>query len=131
MSKEYFINLKKLKNKTEEIIKKKRELETFKKLIKTFYKIDLRKDINLLDAGCSDGSLVVAAKEYSINAYGIDVDTVNFESERINYPDSFFDVVICTSVIEHLFTIDNFFREIYRILKKKKFFHNCDSKLEI
>jgi len=118
MSKEYFEKLKKIKDQNKEVIKKKKELKTFRCLINTFYNKNIDKNISLLDAGCSDMSLVTAAKEEGINAHGIDVDTVNFENEKINFPDNFFEIVVCTSVIEHLSNIDNLFKEIYRILKK-------------
>ena len=85
MSKEYFINLKKTKNHNKEVIKKKKELITFKNLIKAFYNTDLGSNISLLDLGCSDMSLVTAATEKGYTAQGVDVDTVNFENEQLKF----------------------------------------------
>ncbi len=122
MSKEYFINLKKTKNHNKEVIKKKKELITFKNLIKAFYNTDLGSNISLLDLGCSDMSLVTAATEKGYTAQGVDVDTVNFENEQLKFSNNSFDIVICTSVIEHLYSFDNIFREVNRVLKKGGFF---------
>lgn len=122
MSNEYFSHLKFIKDKNFEIGKKNSELITFKKLIKNFFNTDLKNGSKILDVGSSDLALVEAAKKHGFDAKGIDIDTVNFEKEKLSFEDNSFDLIVCISVVEHLNNIDNLFREVYRILKKDGFF---------
>jgi len=87
----------------------------------------------LLDVGCGNGELGRAYASEFEEVHGIDVSevavgqarssfgmvaqTVDLNVERIPYADSYFDVVTCLDVIEHV--IDPLFvcQEIYRVLK--------------
>ena len=121
MSKEYFLHLKSIKKNNNEIDKKKSELLTFIKLIKNFFKIDLKKESRILDIGSSDLAFVKVANDYGYKAEGVDIDTLNFEKDNLTHKDNSFDLIVCISVVEHLNNIDNLFREIYRVLKKNGF----------
>lgn len=79
----------------------------------------------LLDVGCG----VKPYKElFSVSEYvGIDVDTgihnsagsVDFfyDGKNIPFPDSHFDCVLCSQVLEHVFHPDELLVEIFRVLK--------------
>ena len=87
-----------------------------------------------LDIGCGDGNLTVefAAKIGAGERYGVDnhepaliearrrgvtVEKVNLNNEPIPFPDSFFDVILCREVAEHLTNPDNLFQEMWRVLR--------------
>ena len=89
------------------------------------------KKCKILDVGCGDGSLL---EPFSKNqdCYGVDISEaqlkkahdkniktfrVNLETEKLPFPRSFFDFVICSEVIEHLLNIDYLLLEINRTLK--------------
>lgn len=101
------------------------------------------KHIRILDMGCGGSNVLrYCYKQRFINTYGIDI-TVNFwdrlqqltywknNSFKIPYhlfsrsvtethfPDGFFDAIICLSVIEHEVNVENFLKEVARILRKK------------
>jgi len=104
----------------------------FKRIVEIFSKLRGR---TLLDVGCGDGSITlllkesmgaqevygieiaheaaVAARNKGINVYELDVDGSNFPFE-----DSYFDVVYCGEIIEHLFDPSHLLNEVYRVLKK-------------
>ena len=48
------------------------------------------------------------------------IHDLNEEAEELPVEDSSVDAVLSTLVIEHLFSLDRFFRTIFRILKKTK-----------
>lgn len=88
----------------------------------------------LLDVGCNDGNFTIKAAEVigTRNLYGVDINRDILQqalskgieakhhdvNKRFPFEDSCFDVVISNQVLEHVIDTDNFFREIYRILKK-------------
>lgn len=100
----------------------------------------LRKEKNskILDAGCGPGtySLTLASKGYKI--YGFDINKKKIsQAKKLNeqlglnanflvkdiynlksYPKDFFDIVICSDVLEHLKHDNNAVKELCRILKK-------------
>jgi ubiquinone/menaquinone biosynthesis C-methylase UbiE len=92
------------------------------------------KGSRLLDVGCNDGNFTVKAAEVigTKNLFGIDLDRDALEKAsvkgieakyhdvnyRFPFEDSYFDEVISNQVLEHVADTDNFFREIYRVLKK-------------
>jgi SAM-dependent methyltransferase len=93
------------------------------------------KKATLLDLGCDDGRFtkIFGEKIKTDNLYGIEVNKsaakeakakkikvrysdLNF---RFPYKDNTFDVITADQVIEHLWDLDNFVSEIYRVLKPK------------
>lgn len=91
------------------------------------------KSIKILDAGCGSGLLLNDLSKYGFeNLYGLDLNSVNVENASKNhhlkiklgnvlntgYEDNFFDVVICSHVLQ-IFDADkgfNLFKELGRIL---------------
>lgn len=86
-----------------------------------------------LDCGCDDGNFTItlASKLGTKIIYGIEINKIAiFKAKKkgikvkisdlnFKFPflDNFFDVVVADQVIEHLWELDNFASEIYRILK--------------
>lgn len=86
-----------------------------------------------LDLGCDDGawSMEVAKRIGTSHIYGIDYITEQLKkakarglevkkgdlNKKLPYKDNHFDVVHSNQVIEHLFEIDTYVSEIYRIVK--------------
>ena len=117
-------------------IKKGRKLKYW--LLSKGIQLVVRKDIKLLEIGCSQGSLLNAVKNNRhFDAEGIDyaqgaveyarsIGLKAFQSslEDMQYPfdsfDSFdsFDFIVALHVLEHVQNLDNTFQEIKRILKK-------------
>jgi ubiquinone/menaquinone biosynthesis C-methylase UbiE len=93
----------------------------------------------LLDVGCGNGDFVFSVKEKFTECYGVDISPMriqkahevseemgiaqqlHFESCDIDggfpFSESFFNVVTCVSVLEHVFNPPSTIEEIYRILK--------------
>lgn len=96
--------------------------------------IDKNSNARLLDIGCGDGEFTmrIIEKLKTDEVYGIEIDPnkAKTASEKgievkicdVNKPfpfnDCYFDIVTTNQVIEHLHNLDNFFKELYRILKK-------------
>lgn len=89
---------------------------------------DLPVGLKILDFGCGKGELVVRLRELGWDAYGVDVTTLwgeemtgicnNFlAGYRIPFNDNEFDLVVSTSVMEHVQNKLEAFCEIRRILK--------------
>lgn len=105
----------------------------------TYFKIPDIKIIpnnkKILDIGCNFG---LQLKPYYLKGYkihGIDLNSKaindakmnlpngNFKTSTIeesNYPDNYFDIIRTSHVLEHIYDIDSFLKEIYRILKPNK-----------
>ena len=95
--------------------------------------IEENSNSKIVDLGCDEGSwtLKVAEKSQSRDYHGLDIvdgqleiaaaKGINIKKGDLNkslpYEDEQFDLVHSNQVIEHLFDLDNFLSEIYRILK--------------
>lgn len=90
--------------------------------------------LKILDAGCGEGHLI--EKLFSKNRknfyYGIDASEIALKKSAARcpyaeldlsdltatrFPDDFFDVIICTEVIEHVFNYDGTIEHLKRLLK--------------
>jgi SAM-dependent methyltransferase len=85
----------------------------------------------LLDLGCGDGAFLRAAAPGRPSAVGLDlsveavalatragltVETHDFSSEPLPFPDGTFELVTCLDVIEHVFDIRFMLAEVVRVL---------------
>nr|WP_302578620.1 class I SAM-dependent methyltransferase [Methanobrevibacter arboriphilus] len=89
-------------------------------------------DYKLLDIGCNDGIFTkILSDKIGYTPYGVDfledlivnarnngvlAKKANIDS-GIPFDNSFFDLIVSNQVIEHVMETDNFFKEIYRLLK--------------
>ncbi|MEE9323368.1 MAG: class I SAM-dependent methyltransferase [Candidatus Aenigmarchaeota archaeon] len=91
---------------------------------------------NVLDAGCGEGHLLerLHMAEKNSRYYGIDITPVAIDHAKkrcpfanlklgdlheTKYPDEFFDIIICTEVLEHIFDFESVLKEFGRILKPR------------
>jgi len=106
-------------------------------------RIEVNVGMRVLDVGCGRGELVFYMAKHRAEASGIDYSSeaitlanklkskkdkeiqkkMKFyvmDAKKLKFPNSFFDVVILTDVIEHLYNeeLDMSFSEIKRVLKK-------------
>ncbi len=86
---------------------------------------------NLLDIGCFIGVLLEMAKTQGWGTYGVEINRAacEYASSQLGlnvcegeladaqFPDKFFDVIVCNHVLEHLNNPLNFLFEVKRILK--------------
>jgi len=94
----------------------------------------------LLDVGCGDGDLLLAAKGMFEEVYGVDISSVRLKRARekaskrpdgdkihlllhdveegLPFPDGFFDAITCIAVLEHLVNPPYVLSEMNRVLKR-------------
>ena len=99
--------------------------------------IPKRKNMKILDAGCGEGQLLSMVSKkfglFNLKLYGTDITDISLESAKkrienakfslqdlrdLDYKDEFFDVIMCTEVIEHVPEYKKVLKEFERILKK-------------
>ena len=88
--------------------------------------------IKVLDFGCGSGTLISNFLSLDYDAYGCDVGQywqenslvdptrfaqISFTPYKIPFDDNTFDIVVSTSVLEHAQNKEEFFNEIFRVLK--------------
>ena len=106
-----------------------------------FMKFNLPKKSEILDIGCNYGSLIynLTNKGYN-NVQGIDINKknlkigekeypklknklLNYNGEKLPFPDKSFDVILMFDVIEHIPKVQEFLKdEVYRVLKDRGIF---------
>lgn len=108
--------------------------EFFDLAIRHFAGLERAKDITLLDFGCGTGLLVREFLKRGYEAYGCDFDhslpragennslasrlrPISTSPYRLPFPDDSLDVVVSTSVLEHIYEKRKAFEEIHRVLK--------------
>lgn len=95
--------------------------------------LSFKKNCAYLDVGCGDGELTLerAKKIGTRNIWGIEVLDSEIKkakakkiivkksdlNKKLSFEDNKFDVITATQVIEHLYDIDVFVSEMYRVLK--------------
>lgn len=97
----------------------------------------LEKNTNarLLDLGCNDGkwTLKLGKKIGTQNLFGVDIVDEQIQkainngvkcmgadlNNNLPFEDNFFDIVHANQVIEHIYNLEKFIEEIYRVLKLK------------
>jgi len=101
------------------------------------YLLDKYKEKKVLDYCCGDGNVSVFLAKNEIEVVGIDISEVSIQNsknlakkegvenkvsffvidaEKTNFPDNYFDGILCTGVLHHL-DIKRAFKEMARILK--------------
>lgn len=118
------------------------DVEYFKDTYETYKKWHVKADFinktfspkNFLDVGCAEGWIVSELKKLNVNAYGIDgslyalskveqsvkerVFQVNLNDGKIPFPDGYFDTIFSSHTIEHVHRLDNYLKEVKRVLKE-------------
>ena len=86
------------------------------------------KDEKLIDLGAANGAFVKVANQNGLISVGLDIDELNFETDKIKLDSNKYDYVTAISLIEHIHNPKNLLNEILRILKPGGFFilvFNC------
>lgn len=109
---------------------------SLQKRIEFFQNNCLTDGASVLDFGCGAGALLTAFKEISQeNSFGVDVSksTIDFVNkkwpnynwmrigidDKLPFENETFDCVISSEVIEHVFDVDNYLSEFWRVLKPR------------
>lgn len=123
--------------------REKKLLEICHKITFPRYKKDLYIDENsfkgkrVLDVGCGPHGGLIGFKES--DKYGVDHLIKEYEkigyplekhkikycqakSEKLPFPDSFFDVVVCVNALDHVDSLQHSIKEISRVIKKGGYF---------
>jgi ubiquinone/menaquinone biosynthesis C-methylase UbiE len=93
--------------------------------LKTYLK---KSEGNLLDLGCGDSPYRFLVNEQTTKYHGIDIhesskfdyvrsDIFHFDGQKIPFEDKYFDIIICTEVLEHVLEYQTLTNEVYRVLK--------------
>ena len=96
---------------------------------------------NLLDLGCSDGSLTLGIKNlFNLNLekiFGLEYDDkrvklarerginsfqLDLNKDKIPFEDNELDLITANQVLEHIFELENLLSEVHRVLSPKGFF---------
>lgn len=117
-----------------DILSRNRKALRMVKTIQFFLKQKKLSHFKLLDIGSSTGIIDnYLAKKFG-KVYGVDIDTeaINFAKSKfrapnlifqksdglkLNFPENFFNVVICTHIYEHVSNPTLLMNEVYRVLK--------------
>jgi SAM-dependent methyltransferase len=110
----------KIENKFEnKLVDQSRMLNHFNRVLNFFDYREITKETSFLDLGSGDGSFYHVCKNKNLNIFKIDgAEGIDFESDKINFEDETFDLIIFNAVIEHLYSPVNVLKEINRMLKK-------------
>lgn len=94
------------------------EVKNFEFLIEKIFKSKNLQN-KILDLGSGDKFLKKPFENRGYQYFDIDIDTIDFNKDKIPFNDNTFDYVICLAVIEHISNPIFFINEINRVLKIK------------
>lgn len=117
---------------TEEFLKEDRSKKMNEELTPI---LSAKKKLKVLDIGSGDGAFISFLQSqfprHSYYACDISPEVIKNRKDKpaikwekvdfnrpVPYPKDFFDVIIAGEVVEHLFNTDNFFKEVFSILKR-------------
>jgi SAM-dependent methyltransferase len=99
----------------------RQRISFFKKNIEN---IENKKIQKVLDLGCGDKPFKNFFDK-KVEYIGIDISKesradiiLDLNTQKIPFPDEFFDLVIASEIIEHIYNQDFFFKEMIRVVKK-------------
>ncbi len=123
-------------NKLEKILSKVGDLNFKRRILTLLEYLELQEEDLVLDAGCGEGFyLMVLSELYNCRVVGIDNDNdllkmaerwvakyknVTIQKQNLttlNFPDNYFDKIICSEVLEHIVEDDKATEELFRVLK--------------
>ena len=105
-------------------------LETFYESIKDF-KLPEEINIAVVSGGRNQAEIVVLNQmgfKTDVTLFGIEDDEVFFDLNKVNLTanNKFFDLIICTQTLEHIWNHDNFFNNLRLLAKQKSILYlNC------
>ena len=102
----------------------RREIETLKMLHFLQFKTNIHfSGMNILDLGAADQHLRKSVTDEGAYYYPLDIEDINFETDRFPFQNDHFDAVISLAVIEHIVNVHHFFQEIVRVTKPSGFIY--------
>jgi SAM-dependent methyltransferase len=116
--KEYFIKRNSSLSKDNRAYAAKREIETIKFILKTFFNFELTAGMNILDLGSGDKFLKNEFMEKGMIYKDYDINDIDFEIDKFKDEDDTFDLVVSLAVLEHIKNPNLFLSECKRVLKK-------------
>lgn len=99
----------------------------------SFVQTHVGSGLKVLEVGCSDGFIGSLFFKKHNEVYGVDIDkhkvdmatkrglkakVCDIESDPLPYRKNYFDIVLLTDIIEHVFDTDQLLKNIRRVLKK-------------
>jgi ubiquinone/menaquinone biosynthesis C-methylase UbiE len=84
------------------------------RMVNVFKYIDISCRMKVLDIGCGDGYFLKKLK--NADGYGID-KLLGDDANKMDFNNSYFDIVTMLAVIEHITNPEKIIDEIYRVLK--------------
>ena len=87
-------------------------------LVRVIRNYTSKTDLKVLDFGAGDFALTKALTSRGINTQGVDIDNLDFRSDKVSFPNNHFDAVLLMSIVEHLTDPTNVFEEAKRLLKQ-------------
>lgn len=70
----------------------------------------------VLDIACGDRTLTKMLEKHN-SVWGIEITDVDLQKDELPFPSDFFNVVVASEIIEHIWDCDRFLREIKSVLK--------------